>query len=345
MITTLAIKNYALIEDIRVDLYEGLTIITGETGAGKSILLGALALLLGKRAELRSVKDASRKCVIEGEFSIDGYNLQEVFKKNELDYDPHTIIRREILPGGKSRAFVNDTPVSLARLQALGLYLVDIHSQQETLSLASENFQMEVLDALGGNSNTMESYSKRLKVFRAISNEIIALEEIKNTASKELDYNTFLHDELVEANLIGLHQESLEESYETLNNSEVIQESLAKVLQLFSEDKIGSIETTKETRQVLGNLKNFSAKYEEIWNRINSVVIELEDIAQDVEDLVSTIESNPSKLFEINQSLQVLYKLQQKHTVSTTAELVEIQNDLSAKIDNTADLDDRIAAL
>lgn len=345
MITTLAIKNYALIEDIRVDFNEGLTIITGETGAGKSILLGALSLLLGKRAELRNVKNTSKKCVIEGEFSIDGYELQEVFKNNDLDYDPHTIIRREILPGGKSRAFVNDTPVALAQLQALGLYLVDVHSQQETLSLTSESFQIEVIDALASNSSVLDAYRKRLEVFKSISETITGLYESKEKASKELDYNTFLFKELEDANLKGLHQENLEETFETLNNSESIQESLSKMIQLFSEEQIGAIETAKESRTILGKLKGFSGTYESLWNRLNSVVIELEDIEEEVGGLLASVEANPAKLVEVNERLQVLYRLQQKHTVSSVDELLAIQEELAAKIDSTASLDDRISAL
>lgn len=345
MITTLAIKNYALIEDIRVDLNEGLTIITGETGAGKSILLGALSLLLGKRAELRSVKDPAKKCVVEGEFVIAGYKLQEVFKKNDLDYDAHTIIRREILPGGKSRAFVNDTPVSLVQLQALGLYLVDVHSQQETLSLASESFQMGVIDALANNASVLDAYGKQLDVFKSISETIANLNEGREKASKELDYNTFLYKELEEASLKGLHQESLEDTFETLNNSEAIQESLSMMIRLFSEEQIGILETTKEARAVFGKLKGFAGAYESLWNRLNSVVIELEDIEGEVEGLASSVEVDPKKLLEVNERLQVLYRLQQKHTVSSVDELLAIQEDLATKIDSTASLNDRIAAL
>ena len=201
MITTLAIKNYALIEDIRVDLQEGLTIITGETGAGKSILLGALALILGRRADVGSVRVASKKCIIECEFSIKNYGLQDMFLKNDLDYDNHTIIRREILPSGKSRAFVNDTPVSLAQLQKLGTHLVDIHSQHETLSLSSENFQIEIIDVLAGNESLLETYSEKLEEFRTISETIKNLKLDKERVAKELDYNTFLCSELVDANV------------------------------------------------------------------------------------------------------------------------------------------------
>ena len=345
MITTLAIKNYALIEDIHVDLQKGLTIITGETGAGKSILLGALALLLGKRADLSSVKNPDKKCVIEGEFSLDGYDLQSVFTQNELDYDDHTIIRREILTGGKSRAFVNDSPVSLAQLQILGQHLVDVHSQHESLSLASESFQMDVIDALAANGPHLEIYSKQLDDFRIISEEISELKNNQESASKELDYNTFLYNELNDASLKGLDQESLEERFETLNNTETIQESLSGIIQLLSEEQIGTLETAKETRSSLGKLRGFSTRYEEFWNRLNSAVIELEDIFESIEDFASKVEADPAKLFEVNEKLQILYKLQHKHTVTTVGELLALQEDLALKIDNTLHLDERIANL
>jgi len=345
VITTLSIKNYALIQDIRVELNPGLTIITGETGAGKSILLGALALLLGKRADLSSVKDASKKCVIEGEFSLKEYDLQSVFDENDLDYEAQTIIRREILPGGKSRAFVNDTPVGLNQLQALGLHLVDIHSQNETLSLASESYQIDVIDALAGNSNLLNTYAKELQTFKSISDSLSKLIISKESASKELDYNSFLHTELVQAKLKTLNQTELEETYETLNNTEVIQESLSKIIQLLSEEQIGALETTKEARTILNKLKNFSSTYQELWDRINSSIIEMEDIYVSLEDVASTVEADPSKLFEVNDKLQTLYKLQQKHGVARVSELIEIEESLSEKIETTLNLDDKIEAL
>jgi DNA repair protein RecN (Recombination protein N) len=345
VITTLSIKNYALIQDIRVELNPGLTIITGETGAGKSILLGALALLLGKRADLSSVKDASKKCVIEGEFSLKEYDLQSVFDENDLDYEAQTIIRREILPGGKSRAFVNDTPVGLNQLQALGLHLVDIHSQNETLSLASESYQIDVIDALAGNSNLLNTYAKELQTFKSISDSLSKLIISKESASKELDYNSFLHTELVQAKLKTLDQTELEETYETLNNTEVIQESLSKIIQLLSEEQIGALETTKEARTILNKLKNFSSTYQELWDRINSSIIEMEDIYVSLEDVASTVEADPSKLFEVNDKLQTLYKLQQKHGVARVSELIEIEESLSEKIETTLNLDDKIEAL
>ncbi len=345
MITTLAIKNYALIEDIRVEFNEGLTIITGETGAGKSILLGALALLLGKRADLSSVKDASKKCVVEGHFSIGSYNLENVFEENDLDYEPHTIIRREILPGGKSRAFVNDTPVALTQLQALSPYLIDVHSQHETLEVVSESFQMEVIDALAGNSSLLKSYKAQFEDFKKISEELSVLKNQKESASKELDYNTFLYTELQQANLKKLNQQELEETFETLDNAEAIQEALANVNQLLQEEKIGALETSKEARIVLGRIKEFSKTFEDFWQRLNSVIIELEDIANEVNNSAEKIEADPEMLFQVNEKLQTLYKLQQKHTVSSVSELIEIEGRLEEKVNVTLGLDAQIENL
>ena len=324
MITTLTIKNYALIEDIRVNLQEGMTIITGETGAGKSILLGALGLIIGKRADLSSVKVASQKCIIECEFYIKNYNLQTLFEKHDLDYDDQTIIRREILPSGKTRAFVNDTPVSLVQLQKLGIQLVDIHSQQETLSFSSESVQIEVIDILAGN----EAYSKKREDFNNISQSIAILKSEKERGVRELDYNTFLYNELVVADLKDARQEDLEDTFETLNNSEMIQTSLTEVMQLLSADQIGAIESAKEARIILGKIKGFSSQFDHYWGRLNSTIIELEDIFDGLENFESMAEANPAKLSEINEKLQSLYSLQQKHVVTTVGELLAIQDDL-----------------
>ncbi|OAB78527.1 DNA repair protein RecN [Cochleicola gelatinilyticus] len=344
MISQLAIKNYALIEDIRVTLQPGLTIITGETGAGKSILLGALALLLGKRADLSSVKDNSKKCVIEAEFTLKGYGLEAVFDEYDLDYDLHTIIRREILPGGKSRAFVNDTPVNLSQLQSLAPYLVDIHSQNETLSLASEAYQLEVIDALAGNAELLQEYTSQLSLYRTVTETLEKLISEKETATKELDYHTFQHTELVEANLKGMDQQELEETFETLSNSEEIQEGIAQGLELLSEENVGTIETAKQVRATLSKLKNYASRYEDFWDRINSVIIELEDIFEALSEASDTVEADPSTLFELNAKLQTLYKLQQKHSVATVNELIEIQESLAEKIDTTLHLDSAIDA-
>ena len=345
MVLHLSIKNYALIQDIQVSLTKGLTIITGETGAGKSILLGALGLLLGKRADLSSVKDASQKCIIEGEFSVKGYNLKTFFKDNDLDYDTHTIIRREILPNGKSRAFVNDTPVGLSQLQVLGGYLVDIHSQQQTNSFATEAYQIEVLDALSGNAATLQAYQNTLTEFSSVSKELEALLSQKETALKELDYHTFLHQELVETSLQSLDQQALETDYQTLNNAEEIQASFAGLDQLFSQENVGIIDRIKNARSLLNAISKFAPTYQELYDRLHSVTIELEDIISSIEHASEGLQVDPAELFRVDQLLQTLYRLQQKHHVSSVKQLLEIESQLSSKINTTLDLDTTIQTL
>ena len=345
MVLHLSIKNYALIQDIQVSLTKGLTIITGETGAGKSILLGALGLLLGKRADLSSVKDASQKCIIEGEFSVKGYDLKTFFKDNDLDYDTHTIIRREILPNGKSRAFVNDTPVGLSQLQVLGGYLVDIHSQQQTNSFATEAYQIEVLDALSGNAATLQAYQNTLTEFSSVSKELEALLSQKETALKELDYHSFLHQELVEASLQSLDQQALETDYQTLNNAEEIQASFAGLDQLFSQENVGIIDRIKNARSLLNAISKFAPTYQELYDRLHSVTIELEDINSSIEHASEGLQVDPAELFRVDQLLQTLYRLQQKHHVSSVKQLLEIESQLSSKINTTLDLDTTIQTL
>jgi len=345
MILSLSIKNYALIEDIQVPLTKGLTIITGETGAGKSILLGALGLLLGKRADLGSVKDATQKCIIEGEFSLKGYGLQPLFKDHDLDYDVHTIIRREILPSGKSRAFVNDTPVGLSQLQALGGYLVDIHSQQETNSFATEVFQLEVLDALAGNAPILQGYQNALLEFTSISKQLEKQLSQKEAALKELDYHTFLQQELMEASLHTIDQQALETNYNTLNNAEEIQGSFAEIEQLFSQENTGIIDSVKQARSLLNNISKYAPSYQELYDRLHSVTLELEDVVSSIENTSEDLQVDPTELFRINEVLQTLYRLQHKHSVSSVKELSDIESNLSSKIYNSQHLDTTVETL
>ncbi len=345
MILSLSIKNYALIEDIQVPLTKGLTIITGETGAGKSILLGALGLLLGKRADLGSVKDATQKCIIEGEFSLKGYGLQTLFKDHDLDYDVHTIIRREILPSGKSRAFVNDTPVGLSQLQALGGYLVDIHSQQETNSFATEVFQLEVLDALAGNAPILQGYQNALSEFTSVSKQLEKQLSQKEAALKELDYHTFLQQELMDASLHTIDQQALETNYNTLNNAEEIQGSFAEIEQLFSQENTGIIDSVKQARSLLNNISKYAPSYQELYDRLHSVTLELEDVISSIENASEDLQVDPTELFRINEVLQTLYRLQHKHSVSSVKELADIESNLSSKIYNSLHLDTTIETL
>lgn len=345
MLSKLSIKNFALIDDVCVEFTSGLTSITGETGAGKSIILGALSLVLGKRADLNSIRNNTLKCIIEAEFILDKSQFLILFNEFELDFDVHTIIRRELLPSGKSRAFLNDTPVTLSQLQLLSNYLLDIHSQHETLSLFSETYQLEILDVLAGNLVLLKNYSDKLQDYKEVSETILALVYKKESASKELDYNTFLYDELVEANLKNVQQNELEETFSKLNNTETIQETLTAVNGLLNEEQYGALNTLKETRSLLVKLNTVSLDFQNLYERLNSIIIEMDDISEEMINLSSSIEADPSLLNEINEKLQTIYKLQQKHNVATVSELVEIQKILEEKIEITNNLDGEIDKL
>jgi len=345
LLTQLSIKNYALIDDLSVKFNSGLSIITGETGAGKSILLGGLSLILGKRADLSSVKNSNKKCIVEAVFDITKYNLKHLFKEKDLDYEPLTIIRREILPSGKSRAFINDSPVNLDSLQALGLRLLDIHSQHQTLQLTNDDFQFKVIDALAENSKMLDKYSNELENFRALQNKLKALEHQKSAALKELDYNNFLLKELQEANLIPGQLEVLEDEYESLNNVEDIKEKLSASSQLLGNEEIGIITNLTEIKLHFSKLSAYSAKYEDIYKRIDSSLIELDDIYNESELFLEDLEANPERLNQVNLKLQLLNNLFQKHNVSEVEELITIKESLNSKVEATENLDDDINAI
>lgn len=343
MLTTLSIKNYALIDSLQVDFGSGLTIITGETGAGKSILLGGLSLILGKRADLSSVKDPSEKCIIEATFDIAKYNLKSLFKEEDLDYEPQTIIRREILPSGKSRAFINDTPVNLDSLQALGERLLDIHSQHQTLQLTNDDFQFQVIDALAENGGLLQDYTLQLSKFKSLKSEFKKLQNQKIEAAKELDYNLFLLKELEEANLVAGEMELLEEEYETLNNIEEISERLAASHELLSSQEIGVMVHLTEAKNQLSKLAGFSTSYNAVFERITSSLIELDDIFAVIEELQESLEADPARLNAVNLKLQVLHNLMQKHTATDVSELIQIRESLREKVSITENLDSVIA--
>ena len=342
MLTSLTIKNYALIDDLSVNLNTGLTIITGETGAGKSVLLGALSLILGKRADLSSVKDVSKKCIVEASFDIAAYDLKSIFKQNELDYEPQTIIRREILPSGKSRAFVNDSPVTLDSLSALGTFLVDIHSQHQTLQLTQDDFQFQVIDALANISDELKLYKNELKSYKNLKRELDEQQSKKAESIKELDYNMFLLDELEKANLIEGELEELEEEYETLNNIEEIGEKLTQSYQLLSDEQTGIITLLSELKSSTQKLANFSSKYTELFKRISSVSIELDDVFSEIESFAEALEANPDRLEEVNSKIQVLHNLLKKHSAETVKELIQIRSQLKESVSYYENLDDII---
>ena len=343
MLTALSIKNYALIDHLQVNFNQGLTIITGETGAGKSILLGGLSLILGKRADLSALKDSEKKCVIEAIFDVSNYKLQALFKKLDFDYESQTIIRREILPSGKSRAFVNDSPVNLSGLQTLGAELIDIHSQHETMQLMDDAYQFQVIDALAKNNQELQDYKVALKAFKILQKEYDELLKFQAEAIKEHDYNSYLLKELVEANLIEGELQELEEAYETLNNVEDIKEQLANVNQLLSEEQIGVMSALLAAKNSLQKVSKFSTKYEDVFNRINSSSIEINDIFTEIETLQDNLDLDPEQLLLVSNKLELLNTLLKKHFVSDVSELIIIKNDLAEKVSVTEKLDDTIA--
>ncbi len=342
MLVHLSIKNYALIDHLDVRFDAGFTVITGETGAGKSILLGGLSLVLGKRADLSSLRDTNQKCIIEADFEIGKYVLGNFFKKNDLDYESHTILRREILPSGKSRAFVNDTPVTLDVLSRLGGRLIDVHSQHQTLQLADNDFQLKVIDALAENQQVLKAYADILDGHNKTSKDLNGLIERQSSEIKELDYNTFLLEELEKAPLRPGMQEELESEQEQLNNVETIMEQLSKGHQLLNNDDIGILHLLSELKQVSSRLSGYGTKYVALNERIQSVFIEIDDITSELESLEGSIEANPVLLEEINGKLQVLYDLQKKHAATDIAALLEIKEALSQKVSETVDLESKI---
>ena len=342
MLASLSINNFALIEKLNIDFSDKFSIITGETGAGKSILLGALGLVLGKRADLSSLKNKDKKCVIEANFEISKYNLLNFFDNNDLDYQDNTIIRREILPTGKSRAFINDSPVNLQQLQDLSDYLIDIHSQNQTQELSNEAYQFQIIDAIANNHEMINNYQSKLKDYKKSKTLLNQLLLDQTNSLKELDYNNFLLDELLSARLVSGEQLTLESTFEALNNVEFIKENLDKTIQIADDEQIGVKQNLKEIKNSLQKIAIFSDDYNQYFERINSVLIEFDDVLSEIEQATETLSSDPEKLELINQKLQSIYNLQKKHNVQTIEELITIQNDLDNKVVAVSDLEIRI---
>lgn len=345
MLRALSIKNFALIETLDMDFSEGFSIITGETGAGKSILLGALGLLQGKRADLASLKNNTEKCVIEGHFVIDKYDLNSLFEQLDIDYEPTTIIRREILPSGKSRAFVNDSPVNLSTLQELSVSLIDIHSQHQTQELSDEGYQIAIIDAIAVNSKLLLVYQEQLKFFKKNKSILKGYIEEQSELLKEQDYNNFLLEELENAKLQNVSQEDLESEYEKLNNVEFVKEHFSHSWALLNGEHGGVIQSLKEAKAALQKTMSISKDYEDLFERITSSEIELVDIANEIEEQLERVVLDPEQLQLIHEQLQLIYNLQKKHQVNTVAELLAIEEGLSQKVFMATDLDDKIERL
>jgi DNA repair protein RecN (Recombination protein N) len=345
MLLSLSIKNYALIELLEIDFSNQFSIITGETGAGKSILLGALGLVLGNRVDLSVLKDNEQKCVIEAQFSLVNYNLKPFFLENDLDYEDQTIIRREILPSGKSRAFINDSPVNLSELQLLATFLIDIHSQHQTREILNEDYQLQIVDAIANNASLIQNYSEELKEYNSIRKQLKLAEQEKEALANEQEYNSYLLNELLNANLKEEEQTFLEEELEQLSNVEFIKESLDKALSLTNEEQIGVMVNLNEIKNALQKIAGLSKNYQDISNRISSVLLEFEDINIECIKQSEKIINNPERLEEVNSKLQIIYSLQKKHQVSSIEELLEIQENLDAKVIKVDDLENAISKL
>lgn len=345
MITSLSIKNYALIEKLTIDFSRGFSIITGETGAGKSIILGAIGLVLGKRADLTSLKNKEEKCIIEAHFEISKYNLKEFFEANDLDYEDETIIRREILPSGKSRAFINDSPVNLQELQDLSLFLIDIHSQQQTQELSDEGVQFKIIDAIADNFDTIQSYQKILKGYKVDKSKLNALLKKQSDSGKEQEYNTFLLNELVSAKLKSGEQEELEVDYEKLNNVEIIKEAIDKSLVIANEEQFGVFHNLNEIKTSLQKIALFSPEYQSVFERITSLAIEFDDVSKELQNASEKLLNDPAQLELVSQKLQLIYNLQKKHQVTTVDELIEIQANLGNTLLELDNIEEEIAIL
>lgn len=343
MLTSLSITNFALIDALEVNFNNGFSIITGETGAGKSILLGGLSLVLGKRADLSQIKDKSKKCVIEAIFDIANYDLKSIFIKDNLDYDPQTIIRREILPSGKSRAFVNDTPVNLDSLNHLSNHLLDIHSQHQTLQLVDDSYQFKVIDAIANNKSLLFDYKSELNTYKKLKQELTHLETSLIESKKEYDYNLFLLNELQEVQLDNINIETLESSYEQLSNVETINEVMSYSKSLLNNEELGVIERLNEIKRQLSNISSYGKQYASIEERIESVAIELNDILVELDDIDGELISDPQELEKINTKLQVINNLLQKHSVLEVSDLLDIMDSLTEKIDISDNIDSNIS--
>lgn len=345
MLKSLSIKNYALIDTLNIDFYHGLNILTGETGAGKSILLGAIGLLIGQRADTSVLRDKNEKCSAEGTFDIRNYNLQNFFIENELDYDHLTILRREITPQGKSRAFINDTPVNVKVLHDLGIKLIDIHSQHQNLELNEKHYQLHIVDLVAGNSDLLKIYSSDYKDYISLQDQLNKTLLLAEQARKDLDYFQFQYSQLAEAKLKPEEQKELELALEKLTHAEEIKTVFGQINQSLNEDERPLLMILKDNLNSISKLKDVIPEASELFRRLESVYYELKDIAEESFSIAERTENDPGMIEKVNQRLDLIYSLQQKHRVKTIAELLDIQSDFETKIQLVSSYDQDIERL
>ncbi len=345
MLQSLYIKNYALIDRLSIDFNSGFNIITGETGAGKSILLGALGLILGQRADLSVLRDKSKKCTVEGSFEVKNYQLADFFAANELDYDDQTILRREITPSGKSRAFINDTPVNLKTIRELALRLIDIHSQHQNLELGNRQFQLNLVDLVAQNQSVLKSYQQAFRVYTQTHNEYTELLEKAEQAKKDLDYYQFQFNQLDEAKLKPEEQEELEAEQNRLEHAEDIKLTFGQLADDLEGDETGLLTRIKEHVNRLGKMADYFDQAGELNQRLESCYIELQDLAGESQSIAERIEHDPARVELVAERLDLIYSLQQKFHADSVAGLVEIREDLDQKIGQVASYDETLTQL
>ena len=346
MLQSIHIQNYALIESLDINFHPGFSVITGETGAGKSIILGAIGLLVGQRADIKAIKTGANKCIVEARFHIASYELESFFEEHDLEYEEgECILRRELYASGKSRAFINDTPASLAQMKELGEKLIDVHSQHQNLLLNHEDFQLSVLDILAHDEKELQVYKETYSAFKKISKELSDIQQQAEKNRQDEDYIRFQVEQLEEANLQAGEQETLEQEAETLTHAEEIQSSLYKVDQLMASDEMTLLSVTKDCMQTLQGISRVYAPAQEWIERLNSCYIELKDLAHEIANASEEVEFNPTRLDYVNERLNLIYTLQQKHRVSTVEELIDIAEDYRSKLDAITSYDDRIEEL
>ena len=346
MLQSIHIQNYALIESLDINFHPGFSVITGETGAGKSIILGAIGLLVGQRADIKAIKTGANKCIVEARFHIASYELESFFEEHDLEYEEgECILRRELYASGKSRAFINDTPASLAQMKELGEKLIDVHSQHQNLLLNHEDFQLSVLDILAHDEKELQVYQETYSAFKKVSKELSDIQQQAEKNRQDEDYIRFQVEQLEEANLQAGEQETLEQEAETLTHAEEIQSSLYKVDQLMASDEMTLLSVTKDCMQTLQGISRVYAPAQEWIERLNSCYIELKDLAHEIANASEEVEFNPTRLDYVNERLNLIYTLQQKHRVSTVEELIDIAEDYRSKLDAITSYDDRIEEL
>jgi DNA repair protein RecN (Recombination protein N) len=345
MIKWLKIKNYAIIEELELNFSDGLTIITGETGAGKSILLGALGLLMGRRMDTKALYDESQKCVVEGAFDISRYGLKEVFEKHDIDYDDELLVRRELTPSGKSRAFANDSPTNLKVLQEISGRLVDLHQQFDTQDIHTSDFQIQMLDALADNKNLLRRYQETYRTYQQNKRILKDLEERQQREQQESDFLAFQLKELSDAELQAGEQPKLEEESERLTHAEDIKRIMGDAYQYLSESDQSVLDQLQTLTNIIGNVSAFDVKVGKLKSRLDSIVFELEDVTKELEAVAEDTEYDGERLLEITERLDLFYRLQQKHQVQSVEELIEIQERLEGQQDAFSNLEESIASL